>query len=140
MGIVSRRQEKFRSYLEGELQPGETVEASISFAQTGPSPWTSLLTTLYIFWVKYLGVAVTSQRVVIVRRSKMTNRIKRVESTHARADVRVNEWEQGKLFSTLRLGLRDEALKLNVHRMHRAEGEQVVQALTTGETAPWKAQ
>jgi hypothetical protein len=130
MAIVERRAEKIVAAVQPQLEPGEQVQATLGFAQTGPSPWFYALTYLIIFWIKVLGIVVTDKRVFFVKRSVMTNRVKSVDHVVPRDQVRVVEWSDKALWSKLRLQEPNGELKLNVHRIHRAEAEQIVAALS----------
>ncbi|WP_018499977.1 hypothetical protein [Parafrankia discariae] len=52
------------------LAPGETVR-HVFQAQTGPTPYFFLLTTLIIFWIDYRIVVVTDQSVLVLRAGKL---------------------------------------------------------------------
>ncbi|KLL10656.1 MULTISPECIES: hypothetical protein [Protofrankia] len=52
------------------LAPGEKVQ-HVFLAQTGPTPYFFLLTTLIIFWIDYRIVIVTDQSILVLRAGKL---------------------------------------------------------------------
>jgi hypothetical protein len=52
------------------LAPGETVQY-VFLAQTGPTPYFVVLTTLIIFWINYRIVVVTDQSILVLRAGKI---------------------------------------------------------------------
>lgn len=60
--------DKIRRNAQPYLEPGETVQAVFS-AQTGPNPYLSFLTYLFLFWVRLYIVVVTDRRILVIRSS-----------------------------------------------------------------------
>jgi hypothetical protein len=60
--------DKIRQNAQPYLEPGETVEAVLS-AQTGPNPYLSIITYLFLFWVRLYLVVVTDRRILVIRSS-----------------------------------------------------------------------
>lgn len=60
--------DKIRQNSQPFLEPGETVQAAFN-AQTGPSPYLSLLLYLFLFWVRMYLVVVTDRRILVIRSS-----------------------------------------------------------------------
>ena len=132
MAMGDRRREKFAEFVNAGLTGGEKLEASLPWAQTGPTPMIAMLTNLYVFFVKYRGVAVTDKQVIVVALSKLSGRAKQIASSAPRTSCSVTEWDEGKLFSKLRLSIGGQELKLNVHRVHRSDAAAVVAAMGAG--------
>jgi hypothetical protein len=60
--------DKIRQNSQPFLEPGETVQAVFS-AQTGPNPYLSIITYLFLFWVRLYAVVVTDRRILVLRSS-----------------------------------------------------------------------
>ena len=129
MGIADRRREKVEERVKPQLQAGETLEATLGFAQTGPTPWLQVVAYLVWFWIRLKAVVVTNQRVFIVKRSTWLNRVEDVEASYARSEVSVTEFRPPTVWGKLVLSLRGSPLKLNIHRIHAKQAEDVVNAL-----------
>ncbi len=129
MGIADRRCQQMVDLVRPQLDPGEEIHAILPSSQTGPSPWFYALTYLIAFWIRQLGVVVTNQRVFFVKRGTFTNKVKGVDAVLPLDGVYVTDWKSSALWSTLRLQRPDGVLKLNVHRMHRDDAEQLVHVL-----------
>jgi hypothetical protein len=129
MSIAERRREKVEERVKRELQPGESIEATLAFAQTGPTPLLQVLTYLAWFWIRLKAIVATNQRVLVVKRSTWLNRVQDVEAAYARNDVSVVEYRPPRVWGKLRLGLRGSPLKLNIHRIHAKQAEQLVNVL-----------
>jgi hypothetical protein len=129
MGIADRRRKQVLDAVQPHLEPGEEVHANLPSSQTGPSPWFYAITYLIAFWIRQLGVVVTNKRVFFVKRGTFTNQVKGVEAVFALDDVHVVDWKSAALWSTLRVQRPDGELKLNVHRMHRDDAEQLAHVL-----------
>lgn len=113
-----------------QLEPGEQVVVGIGQVQTGPTPWMFILTYLIIFWIKYWGIALTDRRLIFVRCSKLTGGLREVDHSIPRASVRVIEYKRPGVWGKLVLDVADgEAVRLNVHRIHRDDADGVVQLL-----------
>ena len=129
MGIADRRCQQMVDVVQPQLAPGEEIYANLPSCQTGPIPWFGALTYLIEFWIKQFGIVVTNERVFFVKRGIFTNKVKGVEAVLALDDVYVTDWKSSAIWSTLRLQRPDRVLKLNVHRMHRDDAEQLVHVL-----------
>jgi hypothetical protein len=129
MGIADRRRQQVVDAVQPQLEQGEEIHANLPSSQTGPSPWFYALTYLIAFWIRQLGVVVTNKRVFFVKRSALTNKVKGVEEVLPLDQVHVTDWKSSALWSTLRLQRPDGVLKLNVHRMHRDDAEQLAHVL-----------
>lgn len=126
---LDKGQQRIADLVASQLQPGEGVEAVLKTSQTGPSPWLiSFISYLLLFFVRYYAIAVSNQRVFLVRLG-WTGRPKIIEAVYPRQSVRVIEYKTG-LWSVLRLDRpTDGELKLNVARMVRGSADAVVAAL-----------
>ena len=51
MTITERRRAKVEEFVGPQLEPGEQIDAPLSFAQTGPSPWFAALTYFIFFMI-----------------------------------------------------------------------------------------
>lgn len=60
--------DKIRENSQPFLEPGETVQAVFN-AQTGPNPYLSIITYLFLFWVRLYLVVVTDRRILMIRSS-----------------------------------------------------------------------
>jgi hypothetical protein len=129
MGIADRRGQQMVDIVQPLLESGEEIHANLPSCQTGPSPWFYALTYLIAFWIRQLGVVVTNKRVFFVKRGRFTNMVKGVDAVIPLDDVYVTDWKSSRLWSTLRLERPGGVLKLNVHRMHRDDAEQLVHVL-----------
>jgi hypothetical protein len=129
MGIADRRCQQLFDVVRPLLGSGEEIHAILPSCQTGPSPWFYALTYLIAFWIRQLGVVVTNKRVFFVKRGTLTNKVKGVDEVLMLDDVYVTDWKPSALWSTLRLRRPDGVLKLNVHRMHRDDAEQLEHVL-----------
>lgn len=129
MGITDTRRRKMVEHVTPQLEAGEQVVANLPYGQTGPTPWLSLLTYLYMFFIKFYGVVATDRRVLLVRRTFLFNRISGVESAQALAQVHVLGWKPGALWGVLKLEVAGAPLRLNVPRMHRTDADGLVAAL-----------
>ena len=130
MGIADRRREKLVEKVTAELEPGEQIRGLLPFAQTGPTPWFFVLTYLLMFFVRYLGFVATDRRVIQVKRGVFTNRIKQIEGSVPLDVFHIVEWKPNPLWSRLVVARPEGQLRLNVHRMHRADAEGFVAAVT----------
>lgn len=120
-----------------QLAPGETVVAIMGRSQTGPSPWLiSLIAYLLFLFIKYYAVAVTTQRVFLVRLSIWTGRPKSVDVAYTVASVRLIEYNEGALWGVLRLQTPAGELKLNVPRVARDGADRVATALSPPALSP----
>lgn len=129
MSITERRRAKVEEFVTPQLEPGEKIDAILSFSQTGPSPWFAALTYLIFFWIRPYAVVVTDRRVIFVRRSLWTNRVKGIDGTAPRNEVTVAEYRPPKVWGKLVLNRPVGLIKLNVHRMNREELDTFVPAL-----------
>jgi len=129
MGIADTRRRKLVEHVAPQLEDGEQVAATLPYGQTGPTPWLSLLTYLFMFFIKFYGVVATDRRVLLVRRTLLLNRIKGVESVHAPSQVRVVGWKPGAIWGVLKLDVAGAPLRLNVPRMHRTDADGLAVAL-----------
>lgn len=136
MGIAGKRRQKTLEFVAPSLEAGEHVQVVLPHGQTGPTPWFFLLTYLTLFWIRYVAIVVTDRRVLFVKRGTLSGRLQGVEATFDRGAVGVGEWRPGALWSVLRLERPDGPLKLNVHRMHRADAEELVAALGQASWSP----
>ena len=135
MGLADRRRAKVEEKVRPQLQAGESIDATLSFAQTGPTPWFALLTYLIFFWIRYYAFVATNQRVLLVKRSSFLNRVLDVESTFDRNQVTVTEYRPPTVWGKLMLQVGPTPWTLNIHRMHKQECDAFVQVLG-GVTAP----
>ncbi len=129
MGIADRRRQQMVDAVQPQLEQGEEIHANLPSTQTGPSPWFYALTYLIAFVIRQLGVVVTNKRVFFVKRGVFTNKVKGIEAIFPLDDVHVTDWKSSALWSTLRVQRPDGVLRLNVHRMHRDDAEQLVHVL-----------
>lgn len=130
MGIIAdRRYRKVEEFITPQLEAGERVDTILSYCQTGPSPWFTALTVLIIFWIRPYAIVVTDRRVIFIRRSALTNRVKGIESIAARHEVTVAVYHVPILWGKLVLNRPGGPLKLHVHRMHLEDLETFVPAL-----------
>jgi len=136
MSIADRRRAKVEEKVRPQLQAGENIEATLSFAQTGPTPWFAILTYLIFFWIRYYAFVATTQRVLVVKRSTFLNRVLDVESTFDRGQVSAIEYRAPKVWGKLVLQAGPTTWALNVHRMHKQECEQLVEVLGGVKAAP----
>jgi hypothetical protein len=136
MSVAERKTEKVLAAVQSELEPGETVQACLASAQTGPTPWFVLLTYLIYFWIRSWAVVVTDRRVILVKKSLLTTRVKGVEGAFPRSGVAVTDWHAANLWSRLVLSTPAGPLKLNVHRFFRDGAQALVAALAQPPTAP----
>jgi hypothetical protein len=136
MSIAEKSTKKVLDAVQRELEPGEQVQTCLASGQTGPSPWFALITYLMYFWIRVVGVVVTDRRVMIVKRSLLTTRVKGVETAFARSGVAVTDWHAANLWSRLVLSTPTGGLKLNVHRMYRDQAQALVAALAQPPVAP----
>jgi hypothetical protein len=60
--------DKLRQNSQPYLEQGETVQAVFN-AQTGPNPYLSIITYLFLFWVRLYAVVVTDRRILVLRSS-----------------------------------------------------------------------
>jgi len=127
MGIADRRREQMVDLVQPQLGAGEEIHANLPSSQTGPSPWFYAVTYLIAFWIRQLGVVVTNKRVFFVKRGTFT--VKGIDEVLPLDDVYVTDWKLSALWSTLRIRRPDGVLKLNVHRVHRDDAEQLVHVL-----------
>jgi hypothetical protein len=106
------------------MEPGEQVQAA-SFVMRGPSVWLvgGLIGALV---TKYYWLAVTDRRVLAVR----ANKSREVLFSDPRAAVKVAETNPNPIYSKLSIQRADgSVVKFRVHRMWRAEYNQLVAAL-----------
>jgi hypothetical protein len=90
---------------------------------------------LFATFVRAVALVVTSNRVILVRRSSLTSRPASIDRSYARQSVSLADYRPGTLFGFLQLKVAGEPdLKLNTRRATRRAAEQVVAALRT--TAP----
>jgi hypothetical protein len=136
VGLADRSRDRVLSAVQGELEPGEVIQACIPSCQTGPTPWFALLTYLIYFWIRTLGIVVTDRRVILVKRSSLTTRVKGIQGAVPRSGVAVTDWHAANLWSRLVLSTPTGPLKVNVHRMFRDGAQAVVAALAQPPIAP----
>jgi hypothetical protein len=129
MSIADRRRAKVEEKVRPQLQAGENIDATLSFAQTGPTPWFAILTYLIFFWIRYYAFIATNQRVLVVKRSTLLGRVLDVESTYTRDQASVVEYRPPKVWGKLELQLGPSPWTLNIHRMHKQECDAFVQVL-----------
>jgi hypothetical protein len=60
--------DKLKRNVQPLLEPGETIQ-SVFNAQTGPNPYLILVTYLFFFWIRYVVVAVTDRRILVLKSS-----------------------------------------------------------------------
>jgi hypothetical protein len=136
MSIAERSRDRVLALVQPELESGETVQACLPSAQTGPTPWFALLTYLIYFWIRMVGIVVTDRRVILVKRGTLTNRVKGVEAAFPRSGVAVTDWHAANLWSRLVLSTPTGPLKVNVHRIYKVGAQSVVAALAQPPIAP----
>jgi hypothetical protein len=129
MTIAERRRPKVEEMASAQLLPGEQIESTLSFGQTGPSPWLAALTYFIFFMVKMKAVVVTNQRVILITKSFWTGRPQAVEATFPRSACRVLAYRSPTLWGKLVLQLGETKLTLNVPRIHGAEADALVTVL-----------
>src|SRR5215216_4770407 len=125
MSIADRRRAKVEESVRPQLQAGENIEATLSFVQTGPTPWFALLTYLIFFWIRYYAIVVTTQRVLLVKRSTLLNKVRDIESTYAKNEATIVEYRPPKVWGKLEMNLGAAPWKFNIHRMHKLECDAV---------------
>ena len=128
MTIAEGRRPKVEEMATAELLAGERIEATLSFAQTGPSPWLATITFLMFFRVKSRAVVLTDQRVILIAKSFWTGRPQAVAGIYPRAECRVLSYRSPTLWGKLVLQLADTTLTLNVPRIHGIEADALVDA------------
>jgi hypothetical protein len=136
MSIAERNRDRLLAKVQSELEPGETVQACLPVAQTGPVPWFMVITVLIYFWIRIVGIVVTDRRVILVKRGTLTNRVKGVVGAFPRSGVAVTDWHSANLWSRLVLATPTGPLKVNVHRMYREGAQSIVAALAQPPVAP----
>ena len=128
---MDKGQQRVADVVTPQLGAGEQIQAILKTSQTGPSPFMyALFGWIWSLFIKYYAIAVTDRRVFLVNLSRLSGRAKSVGQVYPRADVKVVEWKEGALWSTLRLQASGGAeVKLNVARIVRASAETVVAAI-----------
>jgi hypothetical protein len=102
------------------LAPGETVRACLASAQTGPSPLFFLTSRLL---AERFALVVTDRQLLALERGFVTGRVKQVLAVVPLAEVVIERWQPAKLWSTLRLRLGDDRLRLHVRPEQREDAE-----------------
>lgn len=132
MGMADRRRAGVEEFVRGSLEPGESIVATLSFAQTG-GPTAGTLGVVGALLSKYGAVAVTDRRVLLVKMSGMA-RPQAVAASAPRGEVRAREYKPGFPaigWKGLALsGLGADEVQLRVPRPHREELAAVLRALT----------
>lgn len=126
-GLAKRRRKKLTEFVEGQLEPGERLEAVIPMTQTD-NPW-----FVGIALVSFFGLALTDRNLYLVTWAKsLPERPREITGKLPRAQLSVEEWKLG--MTTVKLVLRsgEESLKLDVPGMHRRDGEAFVAVLSPG--------
>jgi hypothetical protein len=62
--------DKLRTNVQPLLEPGETIQ-SVFPAQSGLSPYFMFITYLLMFWVKYVIIAATDRRILVLKASPL---------------------------------------------------------------------
>jgi hypothetical protein len=123
--IAEGRRQKLIDFLGGQLGAGEEILASLPMMQTH----------FALFGAGYYGVAVTSERVLVVQwGSGVPERIKSLAGEQPRESVAVEghedrgkgKWAHGELVLT---HAGEPWVRLKVPRIHREDAEAVVRAL-----------
>ena len=132
---MALRREKIKQVMqpvaESFLQSGERQRAAC-LVMRGPSPWwLSLVGNLLWFWIRYYYVAVTDRRVLFIRTTMVWGiRPKGVEFADPLSPDTIVEYHPGRVWSVIKYRRSDgSALRLNVHRIWRAERDELVSAL-----------
>ena len=123
--------------VSSQLAPGEQVVAILGRCQTGPSPWFSLITYLFIFFIKFYAVVATNQRLFLVRLSFWTGRPKAVDVAYPLQSVQLIQYNAPTLWGVMKLATPVGELKLNVPRISRAGADAVAATFhSTGAPPP----
>lgn len=94
--------EKIQEHVTPFLDPDERIE-SVFLARTGPSPYWSLLSGLFYFWVKNYVVAATDRRIAVFRAGTM-NTTKPKEQVASLPRNSLSEGLSGRLWGRIDLG------------------------------------
>jgi hypothetical protein len=122
--VAEGRKRKLFDFLQGHLEPGEEIEASLPMMQTH----------FALFGAGYYGVAVTSKRVLVVEWSGVPEKIKGLIGEQPRESIAVEghedkaggKWTHGELVLT---HAGDPWVRLKVARIHREDADAVVSVL-----------
>ena len=121
--------DKLATNVQPFLEPGENLQ-SVFPAQSGPNPYLLFLTYLLFFWMKYLVVAVTDRRILLLKASALaTTKPKEVVDTFPR-ETRLGPVSG--LWGTVNLG----GMKVYVHRRFHKDVEAADAAAPAASAAP----
>jgi len=114
------RRRKLGAYVAEELPEAGAVEAMIPMVGTA-NPM--------LKGAKFYGLAITPDQIVVARYPRTSETPNGIEAAYARAEVSVEKWKPGMVSSKLLLGTPDGTFKIDVPRIHRDDGEEIVTAL-----------
>jgi len=140
MAIADRRRSKVEDFVRLQLEPGEQMKSTVSFAWTGMSPW--LMSIVLGYFIGYLlgmrmyAVVVTDRRVIYVQKTFWLGRPKVITGSDPLSAVRVASFRPPGLFGKLELTSTAGPSKYWVPRIHKAEADAVVAALGGVTAAP----
>lgn len=143
MSSADVKRAELTAFLAPRLGPNEQVVTGIGLASGPLHPltplipiygWIAMLTPRYGAW----GLVVTSERVILVRRSRFQpGRPRKVELEAPLATVTVTGWSEGTSSGLLRLRIGDRAVKLYVVGVYNVDVHAVQAALAhRGPPAP----
>jgi len=135
--MLLRQHAAVSAFVASSLNPGEGIQAILSFAEIGSSARRNLpfLASLGLVSAKSepraCAVVVTDRRLLIVGQSRFpTLQPQSLSGDYPRAAVRVGAFSRNLFGGSLRLEIADhEALGLTVRRAWRAQAQQVAQML-----------
>jgi hypothetical protein len=113
------------------LEPGEQLVASV-YSIAGSSPMLKMsFGALSALFVKFYWVCLTDRRFIVLNVRKASGRPGEVVSAQLRSDIRVTGCVRRPVWSsfTVHGPLTQNGLRLNVHRMWRAEFDQLTSAV-----------
>lgn len=125
------------TFVASSLEPGETVEATLSEAYSGSSFWLAYVRTMLPLGGRTIGYALvlTDRRVLLVRRGTFTNvKPKVVDAAYPRSGVRVGAFTAGPFSGSLRLDIAGTtSLAINFRRAWRGDAARIAEALPRGD-------
>jgi hypothetical protein len=132
---------QFQQAIQPSLEPGEQYRVG-TLAQSGPTPWLQGalgILMMMFFGMRYYFIAVTDRRVLFFRGSLMTVRPKAFEWSDPLGSGRLLDVNaDATLWSHFKYTRPAEtkATRFNVHRIWRAELQEVLSAVTGSAAAP----
>jgi hypothetical protein len=140
VAIADRRRSKVEDFVRPQLEQGEQIKATVSFAWTGMSPW--LMSIVVGYFIGYLlgmrmyALVVTDRRVIYVQKTFWLGRPKVITGADPLSAVRVTNYKPPGMFGKLELSGANGPSTFWLPRIHKAEGDAVFGALGDVTAAP----